>query len=183
MLLTDAIAFAAQCHEGGVRKGTDVPYIVHPMEACAIAATLTGDPEVLAAAVLHDVLEDAGVAEPELRRRFGERVAALVQAESERKEADAAGSWRRRKQHTLDRLRGASPDELILTLSDKLSNLRAIRRDFDALGDALWKRFNQPDKGMHAWYYRSIRDALAPLEDTAAFREYSALVDRVFGRL
>ena len=83
MLLTDAIAFAAKCHEGQLRKGTEVPYIVHPMEACAIAATLTSDPEVLSAAVLHDVLEDAGIGERELRERFGARVAALVQAESE----------------------------------------------------------------------------------------------------
>jgi myo-inositol-1(or 4)-monophosphatase len=181
MLLTDAIAFAAKCHEGQLRKGTDIPYIVHPMEACAIAATLTTDPEVLAAAVLHDVVEDAGVSESELRERFGDRVASLVAAESEQKEADAAGSWQRRKRHAVDRLRGASRDERILTLADKLSNLRAIDRDFGVLGDALWRRFNQPDKGMHAWYYRSIRDALAPLRDTAAFQEYSKLVDGVFG--
>ena len=180
MLLTDAIAFAAKCHEGQFRKRTAIPYIVHPIEACAIAATLTGDPEVLSSAVLHDVVEDAGVGEEELRERFGERVAALVGAESEQKEADAAGSWRRRKQHAVDRLAGASPDEMILTLADKLSNLRAIDRDFGALGDALWRRFNQPDREMHAWYYRSIREALAPLADTAAFREYSALVGKVF---
>ncbi|NLA52783.1 MAG: bifunctional (p)ppGpp synthetase/guanosine-3',5'-bis(diphosphate) 3'-pyrophosphohydrolase, partial [Clostridiales bacterium] len=74
MLLTDAIAFAAKCHENQKRKSTNTPYIVHPMEACAIAATLTSDPEVLAAAVLHDVCEDCGISIQALKDRFGHRV-------------------------------------------------------------------------------------------------------------
>ncbi len=180
MILIDAIEFAAKCHEGQLRKGTDIPYIVHPMEACTIAATITSDPEVLAAAVLHDVLEDCRVTIQELKDRFGNRVAALVAAESEQKEEDEQGSWLRRKQHTIDKLQHAPAEELILTLSDKLSNMRAICRDYDKLGDGLWERFNQQDMKMQAWYYKSIRDRLKRLGDSAAFNEYSALVDRVF---
>jgi myo-inositol-1(or 4)-monophosphatase len=180
MKLTEAIEFAAKCHEGQLRKGTNIPYMVHPMEACAIAATITSDPEVLAAAVLHDVAEDCGVTIKELQDRFGYRVAALVAAESELKEDDAEGSWQRRKQHTIDKLQDACGDELILTMADKLSNIRAICRDYEKLGDGLWKRFNQQDMKMQAWYYKSIRDKLVKLSDSAAFTEYSELVDRVF---
>ena len=69
-LLEEAVAFAAKAHAGKCRKGTKLPYIVHPMEAAAICAGFTDDVEVLAAAVLHDVAEDAGVAVEELVTRW-----------------------------------------------------------------------------------------------------------------
>ena len=180
-LLTDAIAFAAKAHEGQMRKGSDTPYIVHPMEAMAIAATLTDDIEVLAAAALHDVAEDCGVTEAELRRLFGERVARMVMFETERKEPDAAASWQKRKLRTVNRLRAADRDGLILTLADKLSNLRSMERDLKTVGPALWQRFNQTNPSMQRWYYASVCESLRALSDTAAWQEYSALIDRVFG--
>ena len=97
-LFDRAIILAAQAHAGMVRKGSDTPYIVHPMEAAAIAATMTNDPEILAAAVLHDTVEDTGVSIADIRREFGDRVAAIVSAEWPRQFdtalADALGSAR-----------------------------------------------------------------------------------------
>lgn len=81
-LVTEAVIFAAQAHDGAARKGSVIPYIVHPMEVVAICATLTDDPQVLAAAALHDVMEDCGIGFDELSRRFGVRVAGLVCQES-----------------------------------------------------------------------------------------------------
>jgi len=175
-----AVAFAAYAHDGQCRKGTALPYIVHPMEVSAIAATMTNDQEVLAAAVLHDVMEDCGITENELRLKFGKRVAALVKAESEEKDPDAAGSWQKRKLRTVNRLRAATREQMILTLSDKLSNLRSIRRDLIAHGDELWRRFNQPNASMHHWYYASIGEALAPLAGFDAYKEYAELVSIIF---
>jgi len=179
-LFARAAAFASYAHDGQTRKGTALPYIVHPMEAAAIAATMTNDQEVLAAAVLHDVIEDCGVTEGELRLKFGKRVAMLVQAESEQKEADAAASWQKRKLYTINRLRGASREQMILTLSDKLSNLRSIRRDLNEHGDSLWQRFNQPNSSMHRWYYMSIAEILAPLAKYDAYQEYLYLLETIF---
>lgn len=176
-----AVAFAAYAHDGQTRKGGALPYIVHLMEAAAIAATLTNDPEVLAAAVLHDVIEDCGVTDVELRARFGRRVAQLVRAVSEEKEADAQGSWQKRKLHTVTHLRAASREVLILTLADKLSNLRALDRDLQVHGAALWQRFNQTNPSMHRWYYASVAEALAPLADTEAYAELQQRRKRVFG--
>lgn len=176
-----AVAFAAYAHDGQTRKGGALPYIVHPMETMAIAATLTNDPEVLAAAVLHDVMEDCGVTETELKLRFGKRVAQLVRAESEEKEADAQASWQKRKLRTINRLRAASREMLILTLADKLSNLRAIDRDLKAHGPALWQRFNQTNPSMQRWYYASVAEALSPLADTEAYQELVAHLKNVFG--
>lgn len=180
-LVAKAVAYAAYAHDGQFRKGTALPYIVHPMEAASIVAGITNDPELIAAAVLHDVMEDCGVSETELRTRFGRRVAQLVRAESEDKEADAAGSWQKRKLRTVNRLRVASREEMILVLADKLSNLRSMERDLRAAGPALWQRFNQTNPSMHKWYYSSIAEMLRPLEDTDAYQEYTALIPRVFG--
>jgi len=184
-IFDSAIKFAVDAHSGAFRKGTKTPYIVHPMEAAAIAATMTDDPEVLAAAVLHDTLEDTDAEYSDLVERFGIRVARLVLDESENKRDDlpAAETWKIRKQETIDALNACTQtDKKILVLSDKLSNMRAISRDYESLGEKLWERFNQHDSSLHGWYYRAIADALSELSDRPAYKEYARLVDKVFGR-
>lgn len=183
-LMEDAIRFALEKHAGAFRKGTEIPYITHPLEALVIASTMTVDPQVLAAAVLHDTVEDTDATVEEIRFRFGERVAELVTADSEdkREEKPASETWELRKQETIDFLsETADRDMKIVALSDKLSNIRAIQRDYEAIGDRLWERFNQKDKNRHAWYYKSLVTALSDLSDTAAWKEYDSLVKKVFG--
>ena len=70
----------------------------------------------------------------------------------------------------------------MITLGDKLSNIRAINRDYKILGDELWDRFNQKDKKEHYWYYQSIADCLLELEEYAAYQEYCDLVKNTFGK-
>jgi len=181
-LVAKAAAFAAYAHDGQTRKGSALPYILHPMETANIAAGMTNDPEVLAAALLHDVAEDCGVTEEELRLRFGKRVAGLVMAMTEQKEADAQASWQRRKLRTVNRLRAATKEQMILTLSDKLSNMRSIHRDLEMHGPAMWQRFNQTNPTMQHWFYASMAEGLKPLENTDAYREYLALMNEVFGK-
>ena len=82
---------------------------------------------------------------------------------------------------TLEHLKNASIETKIVTLGDKLSNIRAIYRDYLELGDRLWDRFNQKDKSEHAWYYSSIADLLSDLNKYPAWKEYKDLVNRVFG--
>lgn len=183
-LFSRAIEYAARMHEGAVRKGTDIPYIVHPMEAAAIAATMTTDQAVLAAAVLHDVIEDCGVSEEELAAQFGLRVAQLVMSETQLHCGDPQQTWESRKREALDKAAAGDRDVRILMLSDKLSNMRAIRRDYHRLGTTLFARFNQHDPRMHAWYYRSCRDLLEQeLSGTEAFEEFCVHIDDVFGSL
>ena len=178
-----AIVFATKAHSGSFRKGTNTPYIVHPMEATAIVATMTDDEAVLAAAVLHDVVEDTNYIIDDIKKEFGEDVARLVSAESEDKREDlpSEATWKIRKQETLDHLKNkATREEKMITLGDKLSNIRAIYRDYLEIGDELWNRFNQKEKSEHAWYYKSIAELLSDLSDTPAYQEYVELVDKVF---
>lgn len=185
-LLYQAIIFAAEMHKGTNRKGTNIPYIVHPMEAAAAAAGMTDDVEVIAAAILHDTIEDTPADVGQIRARFGDRVAALVNAESENKRRDRpeAETWELRKQETLEHLFACRDrDVLIIALSDKLSNLRSLHRDCMHLGSHLWDRFNQKDPSMQKWYYESAGKAFAPLKDTQAYMEYMELLEKVFGNI
>ncbi|MGN0628923.1 MAG: HD domain-containing protein [Oscillospiraceae bacterium] len=182
-MLTKAVCFAAEKHEGQSRKGTNIPYITHPMEAAAIAATLTDDEEIIAAAVLHDVAEDCGVTAGELEASFGERTAALVAADSEdkRDSLPPADTWKIRKEETVARITKMDRDEKIIVLAEKLSNMRSIYRDYAALGDNLWKKFNCSDKKEQGWYYKSICAALKPeFEGAFAWQELSWLTSQVF---
>ena len=181
-LVTQAAVFAAHAHDGATRKGSQIPYIVHPMEAAAIAATLTDDPHVVAAAMLHDVMEDCGVSFEELRARFGERVATLVRDESQSEGPESRASWGRRKREAVRRLARGSRDAKIICLSDKLRNMRAIFRDVGREGDAVFLRFNKHDKRQHAWYYRSCAALMeGELGRTLAWQELSGLIAQVFG--
>ena len=184
-LLDDAINFATKAHAGVSRKGKTRPYILHPLEAMNIASTLTEDEEVLAAAVLHDTVEDTDVTKADIKAAFGSRVADLVAAESEDKREDlpAESTWETRKQETIKALKTASRDIKIICLGDKLSNLRELSRDYAELGDALWERFNQKDKAMHCWYYSSLYEILKDeFGDVPVIHEYGNLLEKVFDR-
>ena len=182
-ILNKAVAFAVKAHEGQFRKGTQLPYILHPMEAAAIVGSMTEDDELLAAAVLHDVVEDTAYTVEDICAQFGPRVAQLVAGESENKREGLPeeATWKLRKQETLDHLKNAPLNVQMIALGDKLSNMRAISRDYAQLGDALWQRFNQKEKAQHGWYYSGIAQCLAPLAGSAAYAEYTALVQKVFG--
>ena len=181
-LLDRAIIFAVEAHHDTERRGKGFPYIVHPMEAVEIVATITPDQELLAAAALHDTIEDTDVTYEQLREAFGERVADLVRAESDQytEGVSEADSWRDRKQAAIDRLAAASRDAKIVAMGDKLSNMRAIWRDYQTQGDALWNLFNVKDKALHEWHYRGLAASLAELSDTFAYQEFVRLMDEVF---
>ena len=182
VLLNKAIVFATEAHEGQFRKGTHIPYILHPIEAAAIVGTMTTDDEIIAGAVLHDVVEDTDTTVDEIKELFGKRVAELEASESENKREDkpAESTWKIRKQETLDHLKTAPIDVKMITLGDKLSNIRAIYRDYYTIGDKLWQRFNQKDKKEHYWYYQGIADCLTELNVHQAYKEYCDLIDKTF---
>lgn len=181
-LLDRAIVFAVKAHHNTERRGKGFPYIVHPMEAVEVVATITPDQELLAAAALHDTIEDTDVTVEQICAEFGDRVANLVHTESDRfvEELSEAESWRDRKQEAIDRLAAAPHDAKIVALGDKLSNMRAIWRDYQVKGDELWKIFHVTDKELYEWHYRGLAASLSELGDTFAYKEFVRLIDEVF---
>lgn len=181
-LLDRAIIFAVKAHAGTERRGKGFPYIVHPMEAVEIVATITPDQELLAAAALHDVVEDTEISADEIREEFGDRIANLVVAESDvfPEGVSEEDSWRARKQAAIDRLAAAPRDAKIVALGDKLSNMRAIARDYAVKGDELWKIFHAPHPSDHEWHYRGLANSLRDLRDTFAFKEFESLINQIW---
>ncbi|HTM19335.1 MAG TPA: HD domain-containing protein [Kofleriaceae bacterium] len=153
-----ALATAAFRHER--RKGTAIPYLSHLLQVMVTVAEHGGDEDQMIAAVLHDYLEDIeGSSAAEIEVGFGPRVAGLVAGLSDTV-VRPKPPWRERKQTYLDHLRTAPADLKLISAADKLHNARCIRRDFHAVGDALWDRFTGGRDGT-LWYYQALVAALA----------------------
>lgn len=182
-ILDRAICKAVEAHRGMTRKIRRVPYILHPLEAVTIVGGLTDDKEIMAAAALHDVVEDTDMELPMIEEEFGSRVAQLVASETEDKhrELPPGDTWRMRKEDSLRVLRETQDMAIkILWLGDKLSNMRSFFRAWLLDGDSIWQNFNQNDKTQQEWYYREVASLTSELKDTAEWMEYNELVTIIF---
>lgn len=151
-----ALVLAARAHRAQMRKGTDIPYIAHPVHVSILLLRHGFGEDLAIAGLLHDVVEDCDIAVEQIARTFGPEVARLVEAVSERKQADGAElPWEQRKAEKLAHLRAGGPDVAALKAADAIHNARSIAADLRADGPAVWARFKrgaQPTLG----YYRDI---------------------------
>lgn len=163
-LIEEALRFAAVRHDGQFRKGTTIPYVTHPV---AVSMLLIEDRQpipVVAAGLLHDVLEDTSTTAEEIERQFGREVARLVQAVSE---PGKHHSWEERKRVTIQKVHALQYDEVALLAADKLHNLRSIRLDIEREGKQVWGRFKRPLRDQ-SWYYHELLHALKPFGQTTS---------------
>jgi (p)ppGpp synthase/HD superfamily hydrolase len=180
MILTarfgDAVVYAAAAHAGQVRKGTTIPYVSHVLEVAAMVIAHGGDEDQAIAGLLHDVPEDAGgrTSLDEIRRRFGDRVADMVDGCTDTYEHPKP-PWRARKEAYISRIPAHSSATRLVSVADKVANLRAIIDDYRVMGDALWTRFaGGPDS---IWYYRTVAQVFRTTERTALTEKLDHLVD------
>ena len=155
-VLDYAIAYAARAHDKQYRKASDTPYIAHPFSVGMILMQANCPEEWVAAGLLHDVVEDTYVTLDDLKRDFGERIAAIVAGCSE---PDKSLPWKERKAHTIRYLKTAPVEIKIVTAADKLHNVRSIQEDYKRLGEDIWSRFNK-GKEHQAWYYSEVAKSL-----------------------
>ena len=178
--LNEAILYATEKHSGQLRKGTNLPYIVHPMEVLNILIRMNAHEALLMAGILHDPVEDTDATIDEIAALFGEETAALVEAHTEK---NKELPWWERKLKSIEHLRTAPQDVKLLILADKLSNLRSMAHDYNNIGDRLWDRFCA-DKTMQAKYYGMSIEALADMSDDPdaawAYKELKHLYLQVF---
>jgi (p)ppGpp synthase/HD superfamily hydrolase len=177
--LQKAAAFATQQHGNQARKGTSIPYIVHPMSVCKTLIRHGAGVDLATAGVLHDVVEDTPATRQMVAELFGERVADLVEHASE---PDKDADWLTRKEHTVQAVNACNDVELLaLKCADKLDNLCDIRFDFSLLGDELWNRFNTPNGVTdQKWYYGTLADCFSDkLKGTQWQRMSESLQDQV----
>jgi (p)ppGpp synthase/HD superfamily hydrolase len=179
-LIFDAIEYAARAHREHYRKGTNIPFIIHPISVAKILIEYDCSDEVVIAGILHDTVEDTAVTLEAIRRSFGEKVASLVKAASE---PDKSDTWENRKRHTIEYLKTAPMDALLLSCADKLDNIRSIKEDYERFGESVWKRFRRA-KDSQEWYYSALADLFmgrAEGEPAATlFRQFYYEVQQVF---
>jgi GTP pyrophosphokinase len=160
---SEAFRYALEKHGVQTRKGTPRPYIGHLIGVASIVLQYGGDEEQAIAALLHDAAEDAGgrpVLE-EIRRRFGERVARIVEGCTDTFE-EPKPLWRPRKEKYIAHVAHAAPDTLLVSAADKLYNVREIIIDYRAHGEKTWERFAGKRDGT-LWYYRALVNAYRPV--------------------
>ena len=174
-----ALLFATRKHAGQIRKGTPAPYISHLMGVAGLVFEAGGDEDLAIAALLHDVVEDCGGAPmlKEVRRRFGKRVAHVVEGCTDTDQVPKP-PWRERKEVYLAHLPQASAAVRLVAAADKLHNARATVADYRALGEAVWERFNGGREGT-LWYYRALVEALQAAGPSPLVEE----LDRVVSEL
>ncbi|HEY6770752.1 MAG TPA: HD domain-containing protein [Candidatus Sulfotelmatobacter sp.] len=152
----EAFEFAAEKHRGQTRKASGIPYIGHLMGVASSVLEAGGDEDLAIAALLHDVVEDCGGLPMlnEVRRHFGRRVARIVD-ECTDAYTDPKPAWRERKEQYLRRLRKADAASRLVSVADKLNNVRSILSDYREIGESIWTRFNGGREGT-LWYYRVL---------------------------
>ena len=154
-LIKKALYFAAEKHDGQYRKGVRVPYIVHPVQVAFGVGEYTGNEQIIAAALLHDVLEDcADVTLPLLQKEFGDHVAQLV-SEVSLVENEKYKTWKEKKDAYLEKIKRASGDALLIVALDKMTNFPAY---FDALQAKNMKTVAEfgGTPCDYVWYYTEI---------------------------
>jgi (p)ppGpp synthase/HD superfamily hydrolase len=161
---------------GANAQASTIPYIAHLMGVASLVLEAGGDEDLAIAALLHDVVEDCGGAPmlKEVRRRFGRRVAKIV---DECTDTDAVPKppWRARKENYLHRLRLADADTRLVSVADKLNNIRSILTDYREIGESVWARFSGGREGT-LWYYRALSDEFLRGKSNRLIREYDRAV-------
>jgi (p)ppGpp synthase/HD superfamily hydrolase len=176
----EALKFASELHRTQTRKGGDIPYVGHLLSVASLVIEGGGTETQAIAGLLHDAVEDQG-GPPTLaaiRERFGDDVATIVDQCSDT-DVVPKPPWKKRKQDYIDHLGYASEATILVSLSDKLDNARAILRDYRVHGPELWKRFSVHDPQEHLWYYRSLLAVYKNRNSTWLVAE----LERVLGEL
>lgn len=178
----EALEYTVQLHTGQTRKESTTPYIAHLLSVTALVLEAGGDEDVAIAALLHDAVEDQGGFDTlgEIRQRFGERVAAIVD-ECTDAYTRPKPPWRERKEAYIAHLREASQEARLVSLADKLHNARSILRDLRIYGEETWDKFNGGKEGTF-WYYQTLVRVFRETANNRLVNELEQVVTEI-GRL
>ena len=179
-----ALKVASKAHRNQMRKGTDIPYISHPVAAAMIVSEYTTDENTVVACILHDILEDvepAVYSEADMRNDFGDDIVEIVKGVSEDKTAgEPEKPWIERKRGYLahlDSIENKKP--LIVSTADKIHSLTDILEEYDRVGDSIWQKFNA-SKDDELWFYDEFLKIIEKKRIPEQMKtDLSSLVDRL----
>lgn len=158
--LEQAIRVAAYAHRNQKRKGSDVPYIIHPFSVMAIASSATDDEDTLIACLFHDILEDVPqeYSRQKMLDEFGDNVVSIVLGVTKN---DKITDWHERCKAYLKHLEDEALDESVtVSAADKIHNLMSTLADYDRIGDEIWQVFSTKSAADQLWWYESVLASL-----------------------
>jgi (p)ppGpp synthase/HD superfamily hydrolase len=149
-LVREALDTARRAHAGQLRRGSDGrPFIDHPIAVAELVLRERKRDEAVAAALLHDVVEKSEMTTGEVRERFGDEVASLVEAMTE---DESIPSYEERKDEHRRRVAGAGPEALTIFGADKLTNVAMLREAYALIEERVSEELAVPlDLKIYVW--------------------------------
>jgi (p)ppGpp synthase/HD superfamily hydrolase len=175
-VIEKALKTAAKAHEKQYRKGTDIPYVTHPIAVGMILIKAGYSDELVAAGILHDTVEDTDLSLLDIEQLFGKSIADIVEGCSE---PDKSLTWEERKAHTIEYLKTAPEKIRVVACADKLHNIRSIVNDLEQFGDEVWRKFKR-GKEQQEWYYTHVIESLGYQSSFPLLADLKNEVERLF---
>ena len=178
-LTADAFFFAETLHRGQYRKQTSIPYVYHLLSVAALVGEYGGSEAQVAAALLHDAVEDQGGQETltAIEQRFGSDIATYVLSCTDCL-ISPKPPWRERKEAFISRVARLPGEVKLIVAADKLHNMLSLLRDHRQTGDMLWQRFTGGRDGT-LWYYQAVTEELTKDWDHPILAELCETVQRL----
>ncbi|HPO05693.1 MAG TPA: HD domain-containing protein [Candidatus Gracilibacteria bacterium] len=174
-LIAKAIQIAEVAHEGQIRKGDGLPYIVHPLAVGQKLFAHHFSPEIVAAGMVHDVLEDTNYSVEDLRRSLGEQVFLIVNAVSV---DDQIPDWKAKKLDYIEKVKNGPVGAKEVCVADKIHNLESLQKAYDEHGESIWSHFNQ-GKEQKFWFENEVLQMLKTEMDHPLVKEYEDLLNKM----
>lgn len=173
-IVEKAMRLAVRAHEGQHRKESDLPYISHPFMVALILAQHNFSDTVLAAALVHDTVEDTSVSMDDVRSELGEEVAALVEPVTH----DDTLSWEEKKEKYIETVKDSSVEVKAISVADKIHNAQSFIAGYEAQGSEMWKHFNR-GREKKLWFEEAMLQMLQEVWQHPLVDEYAALVEKM----
>ncbi len=170
-LYETAVALALSAHAGQVRKTDGTPYIIHPLTVAHLVSLHTNDEEVIAAAVLHDVLEDTTISTIQVREMLGDRVLQIMLAVTENNDL----AWELRKEKYVEQVRAGGEAVWLVSVADKVHNATTLLRELQTKGEIVWQSFNR-GREQKLWFENLLLTALKEHWQHPLLTEYENLI-------
>ena len=172
-LLERAVRIAVEAHKDQTRKGDGLPYITHPFMVALKLAKLNFSDEVIAAALVHDVLEDTDFGEANLRAELGDEVVNMVLSVTN----DDSLEWIDKKKKYVETVRAGNEGAKAVALSDKIHNLESLLIGHSEKGTSFWNNFNE-GKDKKVWFELEVLKMLRETWDHPMLDEYEQLIEK-----
>lgn len=173
-LIERAVKIASVAHAGQKRKDDNIPFIFHPVSVGIILLKEGYSDKVVAAGILHDVLEDTNYSKRTMAKEVGREVVRLVEWVSH----DSRLSWIEKKKQYIKKLRNAPAEAKAIAVADKVHNLRSFTTAYEKRGSVIWKRIHGSRKTM-IWFHEEVYKALSQSWDCCLLKEYKKLINQL----